>query len=109
MENINSLRHVSGHVGTAELLPDTSAACGHSSRAIQMSGCRVGGDGECSHRNQWWEGQGGQQADNASCRMEVQGDSNNSNSSIMGKKKKASALKCSQRKTQGAFWDDVPA
>lgn len=46
-----------GTWGRAELLPDTSAACGHSSRAIQMSGCRVRGgeDGECSrsHRNQW--------------------------------------------------------
>lgn len=36
MENINSLRHV----GTAKLLPDTSAACGHSGRTNQVSGCR---------------------------------------------------------------------
>lgn len=67
-----------GTWGGAELLPDTSAACGHSSRAIQMSGCRVGGRGGWRMQSQSQKPMGGrpgrgQQADNASCRMEVQG------------------------------------
>lgn len=89
MENINSLRHVGGHVGTAELLPDTSAACGHSSsRAMQMSGCRLGGEGRME--NAVTETNGGKARGGVSrltmhlAGWRCKGDSNNSNSSIMG-------------------------
>lgn len=89
MENINSLRHV----GTAKLLPDTPAACGHSSRTIQVSGCRDGGVGmgegrmdNGNHRNQWWEDQGASRLTRHLAGWKCVGDSNNSNSSIMGKK-----------------------
>lgn len=58
-----------GTWGQQSWLPDTPAACWHSSRTNQVSGCEGSGGGRgrgkgkgqnggCNHRNQWWINQG---------------------------------------------------
>lgn len=87
-----------GTWGQQSWLPDTPAACWHSSRKNQVSGCEGSGGGRRRGRAEWRmqpqkpmvDQPRNQQADDVLCQMEVRGrlNQNNSNSSIMDKKPK---------------------